>query len=128
VIVVDTSAIFAILYDEADADRCTAALLSSGLLLVSAGTLVEARVLAVRAGALANLEEFLARIDFKVVPVDAAFAAAVGPAYTQWGKGFHTAKLNLGDMFAYVLAKQRACPLLYVGGDFALTDITSALQ
>ncbi len=83
-IVVDTSAIFAILYDEADADRCATAILSAAPLLVSAGTLVEARVVAVRAGALTNLEEFVSRLDFEVVPVDAAFAAAVGPAYAQW--------------------------------------------
>jgi len=48
-------------------------------------------------------------------------------AYGHWGKGFHEAALNYGDCFSYVVAKANDCPLLYVGDDFAQTDIRSAL-
>jgi ribonuclease VapC len=127
VIVVDTSSIFAILYEEKDAARCSAALLDMGPLVISAATLAEARVVAARARVMAVFEEFISRIEFEVVVVDAATAAAVGRAYAQWGKGLHPAGLNFGDCFAYVLARERGCPLLFVGNDFAQTDVARAL-
>ncbi len=58
----------------------------------------------------------------------ANFAASAGQAYAHYGRGLHAASLNFGDTFAYVLAKQRACPLLFIGKDFSLTDVTPALQ
>jgi ribonuclease VapC len=61
------------------------------------------------------------------VNVTRAAAAAVGDAYRKWGKGFHPAGLNFGDCFAYVLAKHYSCSLLFVGNDFARTDVQSAL-
>lgn len=51
----------------------------------------------------------------------------IGKAYRQWGKGFHPAGLNFGDCFAYALAKERDLPLLFVGNDFARTDIRPAI-
>ncbi len=48
-------------------------------------------------------------------------------AYRRWGKGFHKASLNFGDCFAYALAEELACPLLYIGKDFPQTDIVSAM-
>jgi len=128
VIVVDTSAIFAVLYKEPQAAICHAALRSEPTLVISAGTLSEAQVVAARSGFLAVLESFLENMQFEIVDVTAETAAAVGPAYARWGKGFHPAKLNFGDTFAYVLAKQRACPLLFIGNDFSLTDVTPALR
>jgi len=128
VIVVDTSAIFAVLNAEPMAAACNAAIEDNELLLISAGTLAEARVVAARRGWTAKLEEFVARIDFEIVPVTTATAAAVGRAYQQWGKGLHPARLNFGDCFAYALAIERGCPLLFIGSDFSLTDVASALQ
>lgn len=53
----------------------------------------------------------------------AATADQVADAYRQWGKGNHPASLNFGDCFAYALAKELGCPLLFVGNDFARTDV-----
>ena len=64
---------------------------------------------------------------FDVVSVTRADALRVGQAYARWGRGAHRAGLNYGDCFAYALAKERACSLLYVGKDFARTDIASVL-
>jgi ribonuclease VapC len=61
----------------------------------------------------------------EVVPVSDPDAVAVAAAYTKWGKGIHRAGLNYGDCFAYALARQRGCPLLF-GDDFARTDVTHA--
>ncbi len=52
-----------------------------------------------------------------------AAAQRIAHAYAKWGKGVHPAALNFGDCFAYEVAKDRGCPLLYVGDDFAKTDI-----
>jgi ribonuclease VapC len=73
------------------------------------------------------MADVLARFDLNIVPVTAAAARRVGQAYEQWGRGMHPAALNFGDCFAYALAKERACPLLYVGDDFTKTDIDGAL-
>ena len=126
-IVVDTSAIFAVLYDEERGAACAAALAANERLVISAGTLTEAHVVAARAGVTKALETFLANVPFDVVPVDADFAASAGEAYARYGRGLHGASLNFGDTFAYVLAKQRNCPLLFVGRDFVLTDIIPAI-
>jgi hypothetical protein len=56
-----------------------------------------------------------------------AAARRVAAAYARWGKGNHRAALNVGDCFAYEVAKHHACPLLYVGRDFARTDVRSAI-
>jgi ribonuclease VapC len=126
-IVVDTSAIFAVLYDEDYGPACAAALASNMRLLISAGTLAEAFVVAARSGFTEALESFLSSVTLEIVPVDAATAAAVGRGYARYGKGLHAASLNFGDTFAYVLAKERDCPLLFIGNDFSKTDITPAL-
>jgi ribonuclease VapC len=59
--------------------------------------------------------------------VTAAAVRGVAEAYVRWGKGRDRARLNFGDCFAYALAKERDCALLFVGEDFAKTDVTSAL-
>ena len=66
-------------------------------------------------------------LDFEIESVTSASARSVSRAYETWGKGLHPAALNFGDCFAYALAQERACPLLYVGGDFKKTDIVAAL-
>ena len=126
-IVVDTSAIFAVLYDEQHGPACAAALAANTRLLISAGTLAEAYVVAARSGVTEALESFLSGVILEVVPVDADFAAAVGRGYARYGRGLHAASLNFGDGFAYALARERNCPLLFIGNDFSLTDIIPAL-
>ena len=64
---------------------------------------------------------------FDVAPVTPASARRIAQAYGTWGKGIHPASLNFGDCFAYEVAKEHGCRLLYVGDDFARTDIEGVL-
>lgn len=126
-IAVDTSAIMTVLLAEPHAPACMRALEAEPELLMSAGTMAEIYVVASGRKIMAEAAEIIRRMEIEVVPVTAAAARQVGEAYTLWGKGMHPAGLNFGDCFAYVLAKERNCPLLYVGNDFARTDVRSAL-
>jgi ribonuclease VapC len=65
---------------------------------------------------------------FEMVSVTPAAARRISEAYSRWGKGVQKAGLNFGDCFAYEVAKEHDCPLLYIGDDFARTDLASALQ
>jgi ribonuclease VapC len=89
--------------------------------------MAEALIVARRKGQGVELAETIETFRFTVVPVSEAGAGLVADAYDLWGKGVHPASLNLGDCFAYALAKEQGCPLLYVGGDFARTDIEAAI-
>ncbi len=126
-IVVDTSALMAILLDEPLAPACTNALVAADRVLISAGTVAETLIVAERRNIGAEAEQLISDIGFEVVPVTAASARRVARAHARWGKGVHAAALNFGDCFAYELARANACPLLYVGDDFARTDVVSAL-
>jgi ribonuclease VapC len=70
--------------------------------------------------------ELINGLGFEIVTVTFAAARRIAGAYAQWGKGIHPAALNFGDCFAYALAKERGCPLLYVGEDFSHTDLQLA--
>lgn len=75
-------------------------------------------------------EEVVSLIDglgFEVVTVTPASARRIARAYEQWGRGVHPAALNFGDCFAYEVAKEHACRLLYVGDDFSKTDVEGVL-
>lgn len=126
-IVVDTSALMAIVLAEAKSDACIEALGSEGDVLISAGTLAEALVVSRRRRVGSAMTRLLDKFDFDIVTLTPASARGIGQAYEQWGKGMHPAGLNFGDCFAYVLAKERSCPLLFVGGDFSRTDVESVL-
>ena len=121
--VVDTSALMAITLNEPRARWCMDALDTDAEVLISAGTLAEALIVARRKGQGAELAETIDTFGFTVIPVSEAGARRVADAYDLWGKGVHPAGLNMGDCFAYALAKERDCPLLYVGDDFVKTDI-----
>ena len=127
-IVVDTSALVAIILNEPAGRGCKSALAAESQAVISAGTLAEALLVAGRRGFRAELEDLASQLGLEVDPVSAASAARVADAYERWGRGAGTADLNFGDCFAYEAAKTRGCPLLYVGEDFAKTDIESALQ
>ena len=75
----------------------------------------------------ADVDEWLASLDVGLHAGEDLRPAALS-AYLKYGRGFHEARLNLSDCFAYALAKQLDAPLLYKGNDFALTDVRSALQ
>jgi ribonuclease VapC len=77
---------------------------------------------------IADLTRFIGCARIESVPVDADQAEAAVDAFRRFGKGRHPARHNIGDCFAYALSKVTGEPLLYKGGDFALTDITAALR
>lgn len=124
-IAVDTSALMAILLDEPTAAECAETLANEGAMM-SAATLAEALIVAERRGLRAEMADLVEGLNLEVVNVSAATARRVADTYAQWGKGVNPAGLNFGDCFAYDLAKTSDCPLLYVGLDFARTDITPA--
>ncbi len=125
-IVVDTSALMAVLLNEPEADACTAILEAEEALLISAGTMAEALIVAARRNLADEMRQLIDGLGFEIVSVTAASARRVAQAYESWGKGQHLAGLNFGDCFAYELARERGCRLLYVGEDFGKTDIAAA--
>jgi len=127
-IVVDTSALMAIAQNEPQARDCMQALSRAKRILISAGTLTELLILSSRRKLRAVLNALLLDLDIEVIPTTAESAHRAAEAYEKWGKCVHPAKLNFGDCFAYELAMSFQCPLLYVGNDFAQTDVQSALQ
>ncbi len=126
-IVVDTSALMAVLLREPQAGACIAMLDEADDIIISATTLAEALVVSRLRNTGAEMEQLIEEMGCEVAPVTEAFAQRVARAYARWGKGVHPAGLNFGDCFAYALAEERACALLYVGDDFARTDALSAL-
>lgn len=126
-IAVDTSALMAIVLNESAADACIAALEAEDDILISAGTVAEALIVAARRNVGAEVAGIIDGLGFEIVAVTAAAARRIAQAYERWGKGVSAAALNFGDCFAYEIAKEHACRLLYVGDDFSKTDIESAL-
>jgi ribonuclease VapC len=131
-IVVDSSAVVAILENEPDAAIFAAAIYRADRILISAVNVHETGVvLRIRHGAAATarmwrfLEE---ENDFEIVPFDGVQAREALSAFDQYGKGIHSrARLNLADCAAYALAKTANLPLLFKGNDFAETDLQSCL-
>ncbi len=126
-VVLDTSALMAVLLGESEGGPCAAVLGSDGRLLISGGTLAEALVVAGSRGIGTEMAALILEGGVEVVPVTAATAARVAEAYARWGRGHHPAGLNFGDCFAYALARETGSALLYVGQDFAKTDMVAAL-
>ncbi len=124
---VDTSALMAMLLSEERGAACAAALETDDDLIISAGTIAEALVVATRRNVSAQMLRLIEELGMEVVPVTLGSAQRVAQAYARWGKGMNLAALNFGDCFAYELAKENACRLLYVGEDFSKTDIESVL-
>ncbi|MDM9648819.1 type II toxin-antitoxin system VapC family toxin [Rhizobium sp. S163] len=126
-IAVDTSALIAIVKDEQDAYICSKAMASVQKVIISAGTLAEAQIVALRANRLPELLDIINASIGEVIPVTDGRARFVSDIYSAWGKGFHPASLNFGDCFSYATAKEFDCPLLYIGNDFSKTDVKSAI-
>jgi ribonuclease VapC len=127
--VVDTSAIIAIIFEESDADYLLSKLAVALSRQASVVSYVEATmVLISRRGesAAAQLDPMLARADIEVVPVSMDQARLASAAFKNFGKGRHPAGLNFGDCFSYALAKNCGEPLLFKGVDFAKTDVQKA--
>jgi ribonuclease VapC len=132
-IVVDSSAVLAILLREPPEQQLRARLAADAALISVANYVETGQVLAQREPAhatavLADFHAFLDRSWITLAPIDEEQARVALDARIRYGRGFgHPAKLNYSDCFAYALAKARNLPLLYVGDDFTHTDIVSAL-
>ena len=127
--VLDSSAILAILLDEPERASFARLIEEDATRLVSAASLVEVTiVITSRKGDAGQrlLQRFLELTAAEVAPVTAEQAEHACDAFSRYGKGRHPAGLNFGDVFAYALAETTGEPLLFKGNDFARTDITSA--
>lgn len=126
-IAIDTSALMAIVLGEIEADGCMAVLETETEVVISAGTVAEALIVAARRNVAREMTELIDGLGFDVVAVTPASARRIADAYGRWGKGVHVAGLNFGDCFSYEVAKTHACRLLFVGKDFSKTDLDSVL-
>jgi ribonuclease VapC len=128
--VVDSSALFAITFNEPERLEFIELILSAAEPAISASTLLECRLVALRrAGADwdSRLLTVMQRLQLRVVAFDEPQAAIAAEAFRLYGKGRHPAALNFGDCFSYALAKAVNEPLLYKGEDFRKTDLRSVL-
>ena len=127
--IVDSSALLAVLLREPDSERYEAAIATAPDCRMSAVNLLETSIVVEgRGGAAAGheLDTFLERAGIEPAPVTTEQVQVARIAWRRFGKGHHPARLNLGDCFAYALAKSAGEPLLYKGDDFSRTDIEAA--
>jgi len=128
--IVDTSALVAILFGEPEAVRYTRAIHDAAICRISAGNFLEiAMVVEGQIGPAAGrqCDAFIRRAGIVIEPFTVEQAHLARQAFLDFGKGRHPAGLNLGDCFAYALAKITGEPLLFKGKDFKKTDLVSAL-
>ncbi len=128
--IVDTSALLAVLFNEPDAPLYAKALAEAETCRMSAANFVEAAIVVEAQTSHAGVSQFDAffrRAGITIESVTEEQAHAARQAYTDFGKGRHPAGLNYGDCFSYALAKITGEPLLYKGNDFKKTDIAAAL-
>ncbi len=127
--IVDSSALLAILLDEPEADRLSVAIGTAVEPRISAANWFEAAMVADnREGGRIRqaFDELTARLSIVIVPLDAQMAAVARDAHRRFGRNQHSAGLNFGDCFAYALASVTDQPLLFKGADFGQTDIQAA--
>ena len=127
--VVDSSALVAMILREPDAPFFEAKINAATVRMVSAASVLEtAIVLQQRTGerGARDLDRFLANSQLQVIPIDVLQLRWARFAFETYGRGQHPAKLNFGDCFSYALAKSSAEPILFKGTDFLLTDLVSA--
>lgn len=127
--VIDTSAVLAILLAEDDAGRYARAIQDAMRCRMSAANYLEAALVIDNCGdavASREFDRFFRRASIAIEPVTQEHAEIARQAYRDFGKGRHPARLNFGDCLAYALARASDEPLLFKGRDFAQTDIRSA--
>jgi ribonuclease VapC len=128
-VVIDSSAIVAILRDEPDAIELSARATSYSRRLISAATWLESAIVCesktLRGGE--YFDQIVAKLEIEIVPFTATQAQLARDAFKRYGKGRQSkARLSYGDCFVYALAKEFGAPVLFKGDDFAQTDITAA--
>jgi ribonuclease VapC len=129
-IVVDSSALIAIYFNEPEKASFALAVVSVDAPCIGAPNFLEASMVAeTRHGEAGcrELDRIAANLGLEIVPFDASHIQGARDAFRRFGKGRHRASLNFGDCCAYALAKLRDAPLLFKGNDFALTDLKRAL-
>jgi ribonuclease VapC len=127
--IVDTSAIVAILFDEDDAEIYARAITRAESCRISAATFVETAIVVeaqTKNNGSRQLDAFIRRAGIAIEPVTEEQAHIARQAFIDFGKGRHSAGLNYGDCFSYALSKATREPLLFKGKDFAKTDLTAA--
>jgi ribonuclease VapC len=131
--IVDTSALLAIAWDEPERARFEDAIEMTPARRISAASVLEGAIVMVRRSGrgtatrvLARLHELLEELSLEIEPVSAGQVRIAEAAYLKFGKGMHPAGLNFGDCFAYALAKETGEPILFKGDDFAQTDLVRA--
>ncbi len=130
-IVIDTSAVVAILRDEAERRTFNEVIEEAKRCLMSAVSFVEvSMVMEGRMGhdGLRDFDLFVLKAGIEIVPVDVEQANIARGAFRKFGKGRHAANLNFGDCFSYALAKAMDAALLFKGHDFSRTDIEAAVK
>ncbi len=128
--IVDSSALLAILFAETDAETYARAITDADDCRISAANFVEVAIVVeaqTKNSGTRQFDTFFRRAGITIEPVTEEQAHLARQAYTDFGKGRHPAGLNFGDCFAYALAKAAGEPLLFKGDDFKKTDITPAL-
>lgn len=128
-IVVDTSALMAVMLNEPEKGKFIETISGANIICVGSATLLESRmVLKGRKGrdAVQDLDDFIQESSMKIMPVTVADVDLAFEAFLRYGKGSGSgAKLNYGDCFSYALAKRLNAPLLFKGNDFSQTDIST---
>ena len=129
--IIDTSAVIAILRSESDAPVYTEAIEQAEICRISAASFLEA-ALVIDSGrdpiASRRFDQFVSEAEVSIEPVTAEHARIAREAFRDFGRGSgHPARLNFGDCFSYALAKAMNEPLLFKGNDFTRTDVPSAL-
>ena len=129
--IVDSSALLAVILNEEDEPRFAEAMIDAPVLRMSAANWVETAIVVdshLNQAAKIRLEALVSALRLQIVPVTVDDAYRTRAAHNDYGRGSHRARLNFGDCFAYALAKSRGEPLLFKGEGFAGTDIEPALK
>jgi len=127
--IIDTSAIVAVLFNETDAKVYAHLIAESDIRRMSAATFVETAIVVetqTKTSGSRQLDAFLRQADIAIEPVTEEHAHIARQAFIDFGKGRHPAGLNYGDCFSYALAKATGEPLLFKGKDFSKTDLVAA--
>lgn len=126
VLAVDTSAIFAVLVEEPGFESILSCVDTATRLLIGTPTLVEAGIIVETKGVPGGLNRIRGLLhlwEIEIVDFKLMHAVEAWTAYQRFGKGRHSARLNMGDCQSYAIAKVAGCPLLYKGNDFTQTDL-----
>ena len=129
--VIDTSAVLAILLDEPELAAFTVLITNEKEVTFSAASYLEAAMVLEMRNRIRPkemLDRFIEQYEIRIEPVTVAQAMIASDAFRKYGKGIHKAKLNYGDCFTYALAKATKEPLLFKGNDFSQTDLISAVK